>query len=90
MTTTLNNVIVLKTAERLSIDAPPEELPCKTLSSAEECDLITKARKVLEEMEEEWEMDHASVGLRDKFHLLRYYLQNLPRTVRKRSASKNK
>jgi hypothetical protein len=85
---TLNNVIVLKTAERLSIDDPPEELPGKVSGSTEETDLISKARKVLDEMEEEWEMDHASVELRDKFHLLRYYLQNLPHTACKRSQRK--
>ncbi len=87
---TFTNVIVLKTAERLSVDDPPEEQPDKVLSGTGESDLIAKAGKVLDEMEEEWEMDHGSVELRDKFHLLRYYLQNLPRTVRKRSAAKNK
>ncbi|HOE16231.1 MAG TPA: hypothetical protein PLX02_03280 [Syntrophorhabdaceae bacterium] len=75
--TTLNNVIVLRTAERLTIDAAPEDLPDRTLSGGGEPDLIAKVRKVLDEMEEEWEMDHASVELRDKFHLLRYYLQNI-------------
>lgn len=85
---TFNNVIVLKTAERLSIDDPPEELPGKVLSGAEEAGLISKARKILDEMEEEWEMDHAGVELRDKFHLLRYYLQNLPHTACKRSQRK--
>lgn len=87
---TFNNVIVLKTAERLSLDVSPKKLQDKVLSGAEETDLISKARKVLDEMEEEWEMDHANVELRDKFHLLRYYLQSLPRTVCKRSAAKNK
>lgn len=87
---TFTNVIVLKTAERLSIDDPPEEQPDKAPCGAGEPDLIEKARNVLDEMEEEWEMDHSSVELRDKFHLLRYYLQNLPRTARKRSAAKNK
>jgi hypothetical protein len=87
---TFTNVIVLKTAERLSVDDPPEEQPDKVLSGTGESDLIAKAGKVLDEMEEEWELDHGSVALRDKFHLLRYYLQNLPRTVRKRSAAKNK
>jgi hypothetical protein len=87
---TFNNVIVLKTAERLSLDISPEELPDTVLSRAEEADLISKVRNILDEMEEEWEMDHASVELRDKFHLLRYYLRNLPRTVRKRSAVQNK
>lgn len=75
--TTLNNVIVLRTAERLTIDAAPGDLPDRTLSDGGEPDLIAKVRKVLDEMEEEWEMDHASVELRDKFHLLRYYLQNI-------------
>ncbi|HRR72453.1 MAG TPA: hypothetical protein P5124_09270 [Syntrophorhabdaceae bacterium] len=34
-----------------------------------------KALKVLKEMEELWEMDHNNVELRDRFHLLRYYLE---------------
>jgi hypothetical protein len=87
---TFNNVIVLKTAERLSVNDSPEELPARALSYAEETDLIGKAGKVLDEMEEEWETDHASVELRDKFHLLRYYLQNLPRRTCRRPAIKNK
>ena len=72
---TFRNVIVLKTAEKLSVDDLAEELPGEGAIDGEETDLIIKARRVLNEMEEEWELDHSSVELRDKFHLLRYYLQ---------------
>ncbi|HOP85779.1 MAG TPA: hypothetical protein PLM71_08865 [Syntrophorhabdaceae bacterium] len=38
--------------------------------------LGVKALNVLKELEEIWELDHNNVELRDKFHLLRYYLES--------------
>jgi hypothetical protein len=46
----------------------------------EEGSLINKALCVLKEMEEEWEADHCSIGIRDKIHLLAFYLGSLTRT----------
>lgn len=42
-------------------------------------EIIIKSWSVLEAMEEEWEMNHGSVQLRDRFHLLRHYIQCLRR-----------
>jgi hypothetical protein len=50
------------------------------MDGREEASLINKALCVLKEMEEEWETDHYSVGIRDKIHLLAYYLGRLPRS----------
>jgi hypothetical protein len=36
---------------------------------------VGKAREVLDEMEELWEIDHNTVELRDKIHLFRCYLK---------------
>jgi len=38
---------------------------------------VSNARTVLDNAEAQWEMDHNSVDLRDKFHLLRYYIDYL-------------
>ncbi|MCX5804029.1 MAG: hypothetical protein NTU69_10960 [Proteobacteria bacterium] len=39
--------------------------------------LLVKARNVLDDAEGAWEIDHNTAELRDKFHLLRYYIDNL-------------
>jgi len=39
--------------------------------------LGNKALNILKEIEELWEMNHNSLELRGKFHLLRYYLKGL-------------
>jgi hypothetical protein len=41
--------------------------------------VLTDTLKVLEDTEEEWELDHNSQELREKFHLLRHYLDYLKR-----------
>ena len=41
--------------------------------------LVKDALKVLEEIEAKWELDHNSQGLREKFYLLRHYLDHLRR-----------
>lgn len=44
--------------------------------------LILSTYRILVDIESLWEQDHGAVELRDKFHLLRYYLdflkQNFP------------
>jgi hypothetical protein len=50
------------------------------IDSRESESLLNKALCVLKEMEEEWESDHLSAGIRDKIHLLAYYLGSLART----------
>ncbi len=47
----------------------------KNNSAVSKDELRDRALKVLNEMEEIWEMDHGNVELRDRFHLLRYYLE---------------
>ncbi|NLW36279.1 MAG: hypothetical protein GXY80_12520, partial [Syntrophorhabdus aromaticivorans] len=74
-----NKVIFLKTAEMVPCDVVPDTGPEDTLNAAEEERTIEKARKILDQMEEDWENDHGTIELRDKFHLLRYYLDRLPR-----------
>jgi hypothetical protein len=72
-------VLELRTPGRSSHNtsvAYREEAP---LSEAEEASLVGKARRVLDEMEAEWELDHTAIVLRDKFHLLRHYLSRLDR-----------
>jgi hypothetical protein len=39
--------------------------------------MIVLAKNILDDAETEWESDHASVELRDKFHLLRFYIDYL-------------
>ena len=41
--------------------------------------VLVDALKALEETEVEWELDHNSQELREKFHLLRHYLDYLKR-----------
>jgi hypothetical protein len=73
----LSNVIVLRTARKFPFDTFTEEAPVERLVGVAADNLLTKAKKVLDEMEAAWEMDHGLVELRDKFHLLRYYLEKL-------------
>jgi hypothetical protein len=72
-------VIPLKTAMTAAYDVLSNEYDAVPMESREEASLINKALCVLKEMEEEWEVDHYSIGIRDKIHLLAYYLGRLPR-----------
>lgn len=74
-----NKVIYLKTIDTVLRDVVPHAKLEDTLDTAEEETMIEKARKVLDRMEEDWENDHGTIELRDRFHLLRYYLDRLPR-----------
>ncbi|MBP1735936.1 MAG: hypothetical protein H6Q53_2223 [Deltaproteobacteria bacterium] len=73
-------VIPLKTAMTAAYDVLSGEHIPEPMDGREEASLINKALCVLKEMEEEWEVDHYSIGIRDKIHLLAYYLGSLPRT----------
>ena len=73
-------VIPLKTAMTAAYDILSNEQNDNPIDSKEEASLINKALCVLREMEEEWEADHYSIGIRDKIHLLAYYLGSLART----------
>lgn len=73
-------VIPLKTAMTAAYDVLSNEHFQEPLGSREEASVLNKALCVLKEMEEEWEADHYSVGIRDKIHLLAYYLGSLART----------
>lgn len=72
-------VIPLKTAMTAAYDVLSSEHTMEPIDSREEASLINKALCVLKEMEEEWETDHLSIGIRDKIHLLAYYLGSLAR-----------
>jgi hypothetical protein len=72
-------VIPLKTAMTAAYDVLSNKQNANPIDSREEASLINKALCVLREMEEEWEADHYSIGIRDKIHLLAYYLGSLSR-----------
>ena len=72
-------IIPLKTAMTAAYDVLSNEYDGGSMDGREEASLINKALCVLKEMEEEWEADHSCVGIRDKIHLLAYYLGSLPR-----------
>ena len=72
-------VIPLKTAMTAAYDVLSNEQNANAIDSREEASLINKALCVLKEMEEEWEADHYSIAIRDKIHLLAYYLGSLSR-----------
>lgn len=73
-------VIPLKTAMTAAYNVLSSEHIQEPMDNREEWSLINKALCVLKEMEEEWETDHYSIGIRDKIHLLAYYLGSLSRT----------
>ena len=72
-------VIHLKTAMTAAYDVLRAEQDEEPISSREEASVLNKALCVLKDMEEEWETDHYSPGIRDKIHLLAYYLGRLPK-----------
>lgn len=75
----LNKVIFLKAAARVSGNTSNNVIPEEAVSIEEEECLIEKAKRVLNDMENLWEINHGAVELRDEFHLLRYYLTRLPK-----------
>lgn len=54
-----------------------DEAPIENLESAEGAGLLEKALKVLDDIEEKWEVNHSDLDLRDNFHLMRHYLKRL-------------
>jgi hypothetical protein len=73
-------VIPLKMAMTAAYNVLSGEHIPEPVDSREEASLINKALCVLKEMEEEWEVDHYSIGIREKIHMLAYYLGSLHRT----------
>ncbi|MBP8625585.1 MAG: hypothetical protein KBI10_02675 [Syntrophorhabdales bacterium] len=67
------NGVSYKTIERDEI--PNEVSACTEQQRQWQEGIGDKAMKVLKEIEEIWERDHNNVELRDRFHLLRYYLE---------------
>ena len=72
-------VISLTTAMTAAYDVLSSGHTMEPIDGREEASLINKALCVLKEMEEEWEADHLSIGIRDKIHLLAFYLGSLAR-----------
>ncbi len=70
-------VIPLKTAMTEAYEILGTKSIVEHVDAGEKAALINKALCVLKEMEEEWETDHYSPGIRDKIHLLAYYLGKL-------------
>ncbi len=75
----LGKVIYLPTAGNYPYNGLINSFGEEPIAPEEEESLLEKAKKVLEGMEELWEMDHCAVKLRDEFHLLRHYLNRLPK-----------
>ncbi len=71
-------VIPLKTAIAAAYDIPGSGSDVEPMDDRQKAGYMNKALCVLKEMEEEWEIDHRSPGIRDKIHLLAYYLGKLP------------
>ncbi|MCX5806320.1 MAG: hypothetical protein NT010_09690 [Proteobacteria bacterium] len=69
----INNTIALKTACTSAMPLKWEKI--QEESGGEELEgLILSTQRVLDHMETLWEINHNAVELRDKFHLLRCYL----------------
>jgi hypothetical protein len=69
----IKNIIALKTTCTSAIPLRREKIQKE--SGGEELEgLILNTQRVLNHMEALWEINHNAVELRDKFHLLRCYL----------------
>jgi hypothetical protein len=69
----IKNIIALKTACTSAIPLKREKI--QEESGGEELEgLILNTQRVLDHIETLWEINHNAVGLRDKFNLLRCYL----------------
>ncbi|MCX5813149.1 MAG: hypothetical protein NT178_11480 [Proteobacteria bacterium] len=74
-----NKIIAFKTFGKTLHNTSNDDVSEKAVSAEEEETLVGKARSILDDMEELWEIDHGTVELRDKMHLLRYYLNRMRR-----------
>ena len=74
-----NKVIAFKTFGKTLYCTSSDDVLKEAVSIEEEETLVGKARSVLYDMEELWEIDHGAVELRDKMHLLRYYINRMRR-----------
>jgi hypothetical protein len=74
-------VIMFKTSGTIPHhSAITDETPIENFESAEGAGLLEKALKVLDDIEEKWEVNHSDLDLRDNFHLMRHYLKRLRHT----------
>lgn len=73
-------VIPLRTTMTAAYNVLSDDHGEEHWGGTQDAHILNKALCVLKEMEEEWEADHSSVGIRDKIHLLAYYLGRLPRS----------
>lgn len=69
-----NKVILFKTSATMPYSIPIVNTNQEADVTNDAC-IADKALRILEEMEEIWEIDHNNVELRDRFHLLRHYLK---------------
>jgi hypothetical protein len=72
-----NKIIAFKTFGKTLHNTLNDDALEEAISVQEEETFVGKARGVLDDMEELWEIDHGAVALRDKIHLLRYYLKKM-------------
>jgi hypothetical protein len=70
-----------------AFSAAPAEAAYEAMTDEEEMSFLARARHVLDEIEATWEEDHSRPELRDKFHLLRYYLKRFPEQRRGEEAA---
>jgi hypothetical protein len=73
----INNVRTLNIIKKGDCAPHKEDNPVEIISDREAENLLHKAKRVLHEMESTWEIDHGAAELREKYHLLRYYLDRL-------------
>ncbi len=76
-----SNVILFRRQGQTAPAAAAVEVP-EEMTGAEELSLVARARRVLDDIEAAWEDDHGRPDLRDKIHLLRYYLRRFPERTR--------
>jgi len=74
-----NKIIAFKTFGKTLHKTLNNDVLEESVSTQEEETLVGKAREVLDDMEELWENNHNVIELRDKIHLLRYYLNRIHR-----------
>jgi hypothetical protein len=72
-----NKIIAFKTFGKTFHNTLNDDLLEETIRVQEEETLAGKARVVLDDLEGLWEIDHCAVELRDKIHLLHYYLNKM-------------
>jgi hypothetical protein len=72
-------IIRLKQGHALIANLMKENVEGRLITHGELEAVVTKARNVLDTMEEEWQENHNSLVLMEQFHLLRNYLDFIRR-----------